>query len=262
MPLPVSATCKRKDCDKSATVWVLWAEGMAVIPACDMHKQSFADEKGDDFVGFRDMGWHSKTLELTPQLLTSMNYLAKNIGKELPVKSVPRYNFDGEEISELKQLAVVMGIPESVASLYAMRDGTPELKAQGLEYVTDNVLFRNLSVNEYIQKILSTDVEKKKVRLVRTVLGARRFSQPRGSIIVTDGEAPLNNIRALPNDVRGYDKLTDSKGRVFYIGEEANRWVVRAPGQHKPLFYGDSDKDAYYWLDNAVVGKKPKAKKS
>lgn len=60
--LPSTATCKKKGCNNPATCWVLWAEGMAVIPACDSHKEEFKreKEKDDDFVGFRPMGWHSK----------------------------------------------------------------------------------------------------------------------------------------------------------------------------------------------------------
>jgi hypothetical protein len=61
--------------------------------------------------------------------------------------------------------------------------------------------------------------------------------------------------------VRGYDKVGDQKGRIFYIGEEANRWVVREPGNHKPIFVANSDKEAYVWLNNAVVDKPTKPAK-
>lgn len=199
---------------------------------------------------------------LSPSMLTAMHYLAKHLGDQNVIrKNVPKYNLDGEPITSIKELADAMGVDTKVAALYALEHKRAELQDEALEQFNGFGPMPNLSVEGYIQKIIRINPEKKRVRLVRTVLGARRFSQPRGSIIVTDGQAPLDNIMAMPNDVRGYDKVTDSKGRIFYIGEEANRWVVRAPGQHEPLFVGDSDRDAYYWLNDAVVGKKPKKAK-
>lgn len=256
MSLSKTATCDK--CKKTATVWVLWAEGMAVIPACDSHKQGIADSKGDDFVGFRPMGWRSKIVEFSPALLTAMHSVVDNT---FASKELPKYTLDGDEITSVKELAVAMGVDAKVAALYALERKRIELADEALSLLSGPNEMKNLSVERYIREIIGIKPEKKRVRLVRTVLGARRFSQPRGSIIVTDGQAPLDNIMAAPNDVRGYDKVTDSKGRIFYIGEEANRWVVRAPGQQEPLFVGDSDRDAYYWLNDAVVGKKPGKKK-
>lgn len=174
-------------------------------------------------------------------------------------KELPKYTIDGEPISSVKELAAAMGVDTKVAAVYAISH--KEFNAEAFDILVDSQTFKNLTVDQYIYKIMGMNAESKRVRLVRTVLGARRFSQPRGSIIVTDGQAPMNNIRALPNDVRGYDKVSDSKGRIFYIGEEANRWVVRSPRDHRPLFVGDSDRDAYIWLNDAVVGKKPKPPK-
>ena len=200
-------------------------------------------------------------VELSPRMLTAMHYLAKHLGETKPsVKELPKYTVDGEPITSVKELATSMGVDTRVAALYALQNKRDELQEEALGQFSRFGHIQNLSIDGYIAKITRIKPETKRVRLVRTVMGARRFSQPRGSIIVTDGEAPLDNLAAMPNDVRGYDKVTDSKGRIFYIGEEANRWVVRAPGQHEPLFIGDSDRDAYYWLNNAVVGKKPPKK--
>ena len=195
-------------------------------------------------------------VEFSPELMKVLSVLGT---LEVTEKELPKYTVDGQDIATVKQLSNAMGIDEDVAALYGLVHGNGELKEESYTLLTDKFRFRNLTVSDYIEKIIQT--ESKRVRLVRTVLGARRFSQPRGSIIVTDGEAPLNNLRALPNDVRGYDKLTDSKGRIFYVGEEANRWVVRAPGQHDPIFVGDADKDVYRWLNNAVVDKPTKPAK-
>ncbi len=44
---------KCKKCDQPATVRVLWAEGMAYVPACDKHKEQVKRERGSDFSGFK-----------------------------------------------------------------------------------------------------------------------------------------------------------------------------------------------------------------
>ena len=202
-------------------------------------------------------------ITLSAQMLTSAHTLSKMIGEpRRSAAELPKYNLDGEPIGSVKELANTMGVDLKVAALYAIDRNREELLDEAKVLLTPSLGKKHLSVQQYVDEVTKINPQTKRVRLVRTILGARRFSQPRGSIIVTDGDAPLNNLRVLPNDVRGYDKVTDSKGRIFYIGEEANRWVVRAPGQHQPLFVGDSDKDAYYWLDQAVVGKKPKKAKA
>jgi hypothetical protein len=267
MSLPKTATCKSKGCKKPATVWVLWAEGMAVIPACDTHKQGFADDKGNDFVGFRDMGWHSgkKIVEFSPRMMRSLSYLQRNLTNDvLTAKDLPKVNADGSEIVTLKQLQTAMGVDIATAAVYVLQaKGHPlALEAEeqfGVDY------FGLASIENYTKKILDMQPGTKRVRLVQTILGARRFGQPRGSIIVDDGQEPLRNIRILVSDVPGYDKVADQTGRVYYIGEEANRWVVRDPTNPKiKLFEGKSDKDAYRWLDEYVSGKRkaPRKKKS
>lgn len=97
-------------------------------------------------------------------------------------------------------------------------------------------------------------IEYKKVKMVRTASGMRRYGQDKGSIIIKDGEKPLDALTALNNDIQGYEKLGDKNGNTYYIGMEEGRFVVRNPADNSLMFETPNESDAYNWLNKKVGG--------
>lgn len=100
--------------------------------------------------------------------------------------------------------------------------------------------------------------ESKTMKIVRTVGGARRYGQPKGSIIVRDGKDPLDALVALPNDREGYEKVADLNGNVYYVGfvkdpKGNEKWVVETADGQKAK-EANSSEIAFSWLNNQVGG--------
>lgn len=191
--------------------------------------------------------------EFSARMMSALSYLSKDIVAN--TKSLPKVTVNGEEIVNLKQLSGAMGVDTETAALYVLDQKSHPLMGEAIAQFEPDY-FEKADIDGYVRKILNMKPGTKRVRLVQTILGARRFGQPRGSIIVDDGEEPLKNIRVVLSKVPGYDAVADQKGRIFYIGEEANRWVVRDPNNPKiKLYEGKDEKEVYRWLDNYVVDK-------
>jgi len=107
--------------------------------------------------------------------------------------------------------------------------------------------------------------ETKVMRIVRTVGGARRFGQPKGSIIVRDGQNPLDALVALPNDREGYEKVADQDGNVYYVGfvkdnKGNEKWIVESGQSGEALHAEDTAEDIFAWLNTQVGGSGGKQK--
>ena len=96
----------------------------------------------------------------------------------------------------------------------------------------------------------------KVIKIVRTVSGMRRYQQDKGSIIIRDGEAPLDAITAVANDIPGYEKVVDGSGNVFYVGSENGGWVIRNPKTNELMHTTYSEEDAFIWLNKLAGGGK------
>ena len=192
--------------------------------------------------------------EFSARMMTSLSYLSSHLLEpEVSSKALPNVNADGELIDNLKSLSVALGVDEQTAALYVLDTKDHNLSEVAVSQFQPDY-FGSSTIDSYVKRIV-TGTEVKRVRLVRSILGSRRFGQPRGTIIVNDGEEPIKNLIAVANDVPGYDKVADYSGRYYYIGEERGRWVVRVPGQKDPAHFAKDEKEAYYWLDAAVPKK-------
>ena len=204
-------------------------------------------------------------ITLSPEIVSRIHYLHKHLFDN-PIDNptnVPKISPIGTEIKDLGQLSRIMGVDKIVTAHYVLQDpsASAELKTQAKEvsrpgiYHADEDAFEPIMHQEHdIDTKHIQDSEQKRIRMVRTVSGVRRFRQKRGSIIVTDGEPPLNGLVALPNDVRGYEKVASRNGRVFYVGHEIDKWVVRDPQTRDTIFKGDSEEAAFRWLNQKVGG--------
>jgi hypothetical protein len=82
----------------------------------------------------------------------------------------------------------------------------------------------------------------------------RRFGLDKGSIIVDDNVQPLDALRAVTNDIRGYEKVADSSGNAYYVGKENGVYVARNPLDNS-IMYQDADERAVFeWLNKKVGG--------
>ena len=204
-------------------------------------------------------------IKLSPELVSGLNWLYKHLLDD-PAKNptnTPKITPNGTEVKTLSQVSKIMGVDTNIAAHFVLQDpnANETLKTEAKEvafpgvYLSDQDSFDPVLHQAY--EITTKDVsalEQKRIRMVRTVSGVRRFRQGRGSIIVTDGEPPLNALVALPNDVRGYEKVASKGGRIFYVGHENGKWVVRDPRIKDAIFRGGSEEEAFRWLNKEVGG--------
>lgn len=97
--------------------------------------------------------------------------------------------------------------------------------------------------------------EVKAIKFVRTVAGMRKYQQDKGSIIIRDGAQPLDALVAMPNDIAGYEKVSDKNGNDYYIGREGQGWVIRNPQSGEIMNTTAREEDAFAWLNEKVGGR-------
>lgn len=197
------------------------------------------------------------SVEFSAKMMESLHFLEKHLLSD-PRFTVPRIDSDGNEIKTLSALSLAMGVDLDTAAAYALQGKTNEdLKTAAQAHLIPAVDFTPLEDYGYaldkVKRILAGNVESKGVRMVRTVSGARRFQQPKGSIITDDDSPPLDALVALTNDVPGYEKIGDQSGNVFYVGQENGEWVIRDPLTNAVIHKAPDESDALQWL-NAKVG--------
>ena len=157
-------------------------------------------------------------------------------------RAVPRYLHTGEEVKSVEEAAAVMNVDDETAALYVMESNTP--------------------LHVQLKEDAEVFLESKVVRHVRTPAGQRRFDQPIGSIIVRDGESPLNNIRVVGKNgdwmlVEGQD------GTRYDAGYDSDNgvWVATGENDWDNVIVDDaeSQEDMYRLLDSAIgAGKNSK----
>lgn len=64
-------------------------------------------------------------------------------------------------------------------------------------------------------------LDEKIIRRVRTAAGVRRFNQPIGSVIVSDGK--LSNLKTVESEYEGYDKYTRG-GKAIYVHKNGGKY--------------------------------------
>lgn len=174
---------------------------------------------------------------ISANILNDLSFLSKHLldDPKTDYTKLPLVSADGSNIVDIKTLAAVMNVTDTIASVYATQDpsASNELKQDAINHI-----------------------DQKWIRMVRTPAGVRKFKQKQGSIIVDDGEEPLDAITALPNDVPGYEKIADKNGVVYYVGNENGKWSVRtiAGNTAATLYSGDSLEDSLYWLNSRAGG--------
>jgi hypothetical protein len=202
-------------------------------------------------------------------MMQSLAFLSKDILAD-PSFTLPKMTSMGDEVKTVTELASVMGIDSKVAAAYVINsDASDELKADAiktLQTTSESAFAEGIGpVIEYAHKIARKDfIESKRIRMVRNASGSKYFGQPVGSIIVGDGQQPLDAIAAAPNDVPGYEKVVDRQGNPYYIGREGNRWVVRSGVTKGVLYESDSEHgeiESLTWLNTKLGGAKGEAQK-
>lgn len=107
-------------------------------------------------------------------------------------------------------------------------------------------------------KSLAAFIETKGVRKVRTQGGVRHFGQPIGSIIVRDGEPPLEYIFDIGgSSYSGFDTVGDHYGRTYEVGPdpEDGGWVaVGSEGIWDDIVVQEArnEEEVYRLLNDAV----------
>lgn len=212
-------------------------------------------------------------VRIKASLISSINYLRKHL-YDSPADNptnVPKVTPDGTMVKTVNQVAALMNTDIKTASLYICQDPNADIFLKtiaknnikpGIFVAPDDAY---LPVLNKVEDILTNNIDTKRIRMVRTAAGVRKFSQPQGSIIVTDGQAPLDGLVALPNDVPGFEKIAARNGAIFYVGNAGkNKWVVYDPQNQQALHVAKTQIEGFQWLNNFVGGTrliKPKAKK-
>lgn len=199
---------------------------------------------------------------LSAKTVESINYLYKHLFDQPKPTSVPKFSPMGEQVTQVKDISAMMGIDKKVAAVYVLQDpaASSELKEDAREVLNPGIFVASddvyLPVVHKAYDIISNPftVEEKRIRMVRSVAGVRRFQQDRGSIIVDDGEPPLDALIALDNDIPGYEKIGDKSGHVYYIGREEGGWVVRDPSSGQVIHRGGTEQDSFRWLNQKAGG--------
>jgi hypothetical protein len=210
---------------------------------------------------------------LNADIVSKMNFLYKHLLDD-PAQNpttTPKVDPLGNEIKSIKQVASILGVEPRIAGFYVLQDPTaaPSLKEMAREAVVPGIYVAPedgfIPVLHKARTILSGDIDKKSVRIVRTVAGSRKYGQPLGAVILRDGNQTLNNITALPNDVPGFQKMQDKAGTIYYVGRRAGTYYVIDPAQDKILHTAKVEQGAYNWLNDhaggGVQGTKPKKAK-
>lgn len=203
-------------------------------------------------------------LTIDAKSIEAINFLYKHLfddPAQNPV-NIPKITPNGIEVTNIKQLSSLLGVDTNTASYYVIQDPTSpnELKSQAKEVINPGIFVASddayLPVTHKAYEIMHNPhiVEEKRIRMVRTISGVRRFKQRAGSIIVNDGESPLDALTALKNDVPGYEKVGSKSGGVFYVGREKGKWVVRDPLNGTIIHSGDKEEDTYKWLNTHAGG--------
>jgi hypothetical protein len=202
---------------------------------------------------------------LEASIVEKLHYLHKHLFDN-PLENptnVPKIGPNGKEIVKIGQIANILGVNRKIAAHYVLQDpnASKELKIDAKEVLEPGIYISAddsyLPVLHQAYSILNKplNTQKKGIRLVRTTNGVRRYRQKQGTIIIRDGESPLDALTALPNDVPGYEKLSDKDGNVYYIGNENGSWVVRDPKNNTIVFAGESEEESFTWLNREVGGK-------
>lgn len=210
-------------------------------------------------------------LLLNKDIISQMNYLYANLYNNSSEKAIktPKIAPNGTKLTKLKQIADIMQVDMKIAAYYVLEDETSDdfLKAQAKSeislgyYVAADDSFIPVINKAYNLINNEEKVEIKDIRLVRTSNGVRRYRQKQGTIIVRDGKSSLDKLTALPNDIRGYDKVADPRGNVYYIGNENGNWVVRSPTSPDAMHQAADQEGAFTWLNQKVGGAPTVAKK-
>lgn len=96
---------------------------------------------------------------------------------------------------------------------------------------------------------LASRIEEKAVRHVRTTAGQRRYGQPIGSIIVSEGAPPLTHLRTT-----GDGKVRDTNGTNYLVGRHEGKWkAITEDGDE--IASGSTEAEVLTNLDNRVGGK-------
>lgn len=120
------------------------------------------------------------------------------------------------------------------------------------------VSFRNPKKKKKVRKSRKSlyaiwdEMETKVVRHVRTAAGVRRFNQPIGSVIVRDGESPLDGLQAVANDFPGWQKLHGNDGNDYYVGKDAGTWVATDADDYE-VVRANTEEDVYHALNKHVT---------
>jgi HK97 family phage portal protein len=216
-----------------------------------------------------DTGYVIDTTEWVSDLKTSLSGVL--------LKNLQLFDPEGkfsDEIAEVSQnsLQTLLDEAELQTELLKTHIGVLDISGKSINEITDTLKPESFDRPDWIiqlsEKIVARvivsvdgvlssfvdDVETKRIRFVRTVSGVRRFGLDKGSIIVDDNVQPLDALRAVTNDIRGYEKVADSSGNAYYVGKENGVYVARNPLDNS-IMYQDADERAVFeWLNKKVGG--------
>lgn len=111
-------------------------------------------------------------------------------------------------------------------------------------------------MNTYSRASLLAGVEFKRVRVIRTQEGARRYGKPIGSIIGGNGEHH-EHLTMGPGVFKGFETVTGKDGQKYDVGfdEDTNKWVATLHNSWHDVTAGGSEDEVYRNLNNHVGGK-------